>query len=286
MTATSKTTNVTPEQEYKKQVNRIKSAMNRLGKDGYFWEKSPIPKQPKTITEKSVERLKKINPDKLRKKGEFVVPETGEVISGRRGITYEKKKKNQAKKEAQKKRKEKKKELPNPKQEEVNKQNTPPVEDETYDYDGYDPSIDTEEGKPDLDNAYNFPEDETYFDLRQSTVVLDQVRDIIEHYVPNSHWSIDYRYYKMHLRNVMEALLRSALDDEGTPAVAYRLERYGSTRIITLVHRVLYDSNSTEEVQFDVSEFATILNGGPLDSWYANHIADMCESIEYSELPE
>lgn len=91
MDTTKKSTKLTPEQEYKKELRRIKQFMSRASKRGFFWDESPVPKQPKKITTKSVERLRKITPDVLYKKGEYVVQETGEIISGTKGRNLERK---------------------------------------------------------------------------------------------------------------------------------------------------------------------------------------------------
>lgn len=91
MATLKKTTKIAPEQEYKKELKRIQQFMRRAEKRGYFWDKSPIPKQPKKITPKSVDRLRKITPDVLYKKGEYVDQSTGEIISGTRGRKLERK---------------------------------------------------------------------------------------------------------------------------------------------------------------------------------------------------
>lgn len=92
MAKSSMTTKITPEQEYKKELRRIKQFIRRASKRGFFWDKSPIPNQPKKITSKSVERLRKITPDVLYKKGEYVVQETGELIPATKGRKLERKK--------------------------------------------------------------------------------------------------------------------------------------------------------------------------------------------------
>lgn len=91
MAKSSMTTKITPEQEYKKELRRIKQFIRRASKRGFFWDKYPIPNQPKKITSKSVERLRKITPDVLYKKGEYVVQETGELIPAIKGRKLERK---------------------------------------------------------------------------------------------------------------------------------------------------------------------------------------------------
>ena len=79
------------EQAYKKELKRIKQFMRRAEKRGYRWYYYELPKKPKRITEKSVSRLKKITPDLLYKKGEYIDQETGEIIEGVKGRVTERK---------------------------------------------------------------------------------------------------------------------------------------------------------------------------------------------------
>lgn len=68
--------------DYKKQVKRIKQAISRAEKRGYIVPDNIIPKQPKKITRKSVERLKKITTSDIYAKSEKLDLETGELIPG------------------------------------------------------------------------------------------------------------------------------------------------------------------------------------------------------------
>lgn len=68
--------------DYKKQVKRLKQAVRRAEKRGYIVPENVIPKQPKRITKKSVERLKKITTKEIYSKSEKLDFETGELITG------------------------------------------------------------------------------------------------------------------------------------------------------------------------------------------------------------
>lgn len=59
--------------EYKKQRKRVLSAYRRLEKMGFLFDKNPVPKIPKKITQASVKRLANITPEKLREKSEYIV---------------------------------------------------------------------------------------------------------------------------------------------------------------------------------------------------------------------
>lgn len=68
--------------DYKKQVKRLKQAVRRAEKRGYIIPDDIIPEQPKRITRKSVERLKKITTKEIYAKSEKLDFETGELIPG------------------------------------------------------------------------------------------------------------------------------------------------------------------------------------------------------------
>lgn len=90
--------------DYKKQVKRLKQAVRRAEKRGYIVPENVIPKQPKRITKKSVERLKKITTDDIYSKSEKLDFETGELIPGK---VARKQERSEAAKKAAKTRKEK-----------------------------------------------------------------------------------------------------------------------------------------------------------------------------------
>lgn len=68
--------------DYKKQVKRLKQAIRRAENRGYIIPGDIIPEQPKRITRKSVERLKKITTKDIYAKAEKFDFETGELIPG------------------------------------------------------------------------------------------------------------------------------------------------------------------------------------------------------------
>lgn len=90
--------------DYKKQVKRLKQAVRRAEKRGYIVPENVIPKQPKRITKKSVERLKKITTKEIYSKSEKLDFETGELIPGE---VARKQERSKSAKKAAKTRKEK-----------------------------------------------------------------------------------------------------------------------------------------------------------------------------------
>lgn len=85
--------------DYRKQVKRLKQAVRRAEKRGYIIPDDIIPNQPKRITRKSVERLKKITTKDIYSKAEWIDIETGELIKGEKARKLERYK--SAKKAAQ-----------------------------------------------------------------------------------------------------------------------------------------------------------------------------------------
>lgn len=78
------------QQEYKKQIRRIKSFIRNAEKRGYRFEKNILPEKPKRITKASVNRLKDIKPITLYKKSTYL-SESGTIIKGTEGRKEERK---------------------------------------------------------------------------------------------------------------------------------------------------------------------------------------------------
>lgn len=93
------------QQQYNKQVKRINQFVKRAEKRGYTFADNIIPKKPKTLTKKSIERLEKLTANTLYKKAKYSTEE-GKSVSGAQGRKYERK---QATRKAQKTRQENKK---------------------------------------------------------------------------------------------------------------------------------------------------------------------------------
>lgn len=77
------------EQLYKKEVRRLHQFLRRAEKRGFSFPANIIPKQPKRITIKSVQRLQKLTPEKLYKKATYIEPATGKVVTGEQGRKLE-----------------------------------------------------------------------------------------------------------------------------------------------------------------------------------------------------
>lgn len=286
MARTTKTTKTATEQAYNKELRRIKQFIRRASKRGFIWLDNPIPKRPKNITEKSVERLKRRTPEYLYKKSKFVEPETGEVITYRRWLRNEKQRTEESRKADKKGSNPKKKDkAPKNKKDKDSKKNGNIPEfsdvpsDDSYDIpdEWYDNAI------PPYDN--DIPDDEEDWSTPQSRVVLDNVREMIDNFEPMSYWSPYFRTMKATHVRVLEYILNNAINDEGVNAVARRLEEVGSKEITQLVGQVMYDSEQ-QRTEDNLHRFAKILNGGPLDKWQADRIVELSEQMMWWELPE
>lgn len=77
--------------QYNKELKRIKQFIRRAEKRGYKFDDNIIPKKPKKITQGSIRKLKKINPDYLYKKSVYGGEATqGEIVTGLTGRKAEK----------------------------------------------------------------------------------------------------------------------------------------------------------------------------------------------------
>ena len=66
---------------YQKERRRILQAVRRAEKQGYIFPEDIVPKLPKRVTKKQLEKIQKTKPKQLYKKAKFVYQETGEVVS-------------------------------------------------------------------------------------------------------------------------------------------------------------------------------------------------------------
>ena len=79
------------QQEWKKEIKRLKQFIRRAKKRGYTFNEDVIPETPKRITKKRLSEIKGIKPDILYAQAEYFNAETGETITGTEGRTLERK---------------------------------------------------------------------------------------------------------------------------------------------------------------------------------------------------
>lgn len=68
--------------EYNRQRKRIQNFIARNNKRGFLFDENILPKIPKRVTKASVNRLKKLTPEKLYSKATHLDVETGEITNG------------------------------------------------------------------------------------------------------------------------------------------------------------------------------------------------------------
>ncbi len=84
---------------YQKERRRLLQAVRRAEKQGYIFPEDVVPKLPKRVTKKRLEKIQKIKPKQLYKKAVFIYQETGEIV-------HAEQRKQEVKQEAIKKAKE------------------------------------------------------------------------------------------------------------------------------------------------------------------------------------
>lgn len=256
------TTNLAVEQEYNRELKRIQQFLRRASKRGYIWGDNVIPKRPKKITEKSVAKLKRLTPDVLYKKGEYLDTSTGELLSGTKGRALERKRATEKAQETRRHKRRKKDSKPKDK-------NNPEPQEQKQDK--------PKKPKEKPPKKYNTDTDD--YIPPMSNTVLDTVRYYMEYWVPAPYWGVEFRHKKYHDKTVLEEMLDTYTTNYGESAVAERLEKEGSVRINEIVNQILYDSEN-ETVSANLREFGEILKGAQLDDTEKAELEDWMESIE------
>lgn len=81
---------LTPNQEaWKKEVNRLKRFIRNANRRGFIFPLDIIPSQPSRITEAALSRLRDLTPARMYSLGQYIDPQTGEIMGGTKGRTLE-----------------------------------------------------------------------------------------------------------------------------------------------------------------------------------------------------
>lgn len=113
---------------------------------------------------------------------------------------------------------------------------------------------------------------------RQSTLILDNIRQAIASWTPSSTWSTYWEEVKRQDKNKLETLLEGTVSADGEIAVARRLQE-SADDIERIVNSILYGSDE-EQVQFDLVHFATIILGRSLSVEESAELTDLQERQE------
>lgn len=111
---------------------------------------------------------------------------------------------------------------------------------------------------------------------KQTDLVLQNIRDLINQFAPSSLWSNYWLQKKEEDKNKLQSLLDNAIAQEGENVVAERLENYAGD-IERIINSILYGSDE-EQVQFDLVEFATIIKGRSLTQQESSELTDLMET--------
>lgn len=95
---------ITIKQQYEKELQRINKVIEQSIKQGFVWEKSPLPKQTKRITRKQLIKIKKITRRNIYNTAVFIDPISKQVFTGVEGKQIVKYRKEQRRLERQAKK--------------------------------------------------------------------------------------------------------------------------------------------------------------------------------------
>ena len=98
-------------------------------------------------------------------------------------------------------------------------------------------------------------------------IILDNVIDEISRCVPLSNWTNWFSEKKRNDKNILDRMIRGAINSEGEDEVAARLEAHAE-EVNNLLQEILYGSgggdaneNGRDKINFDLVRFSTILTG-------------------------
>lgn len=306
--------------QYEKQLRRIKRFVRQATKRGYDFPDTAIPKRPKTITEASVRKAESLTPDVLYKKATYT-KNTGEVITGLEGRKHERQQaaikaaetrraskpsslsygntvKQSLAPKTKSKSKSKRPSKPNPRQlPKTKKAKKTPA-----------PSSSTGKGKGKKKDKKT-PQDRFYesgdkkkgsrkepVDKTEKVLgnVLEQLEEMIRMWSPSDrNWSTSLSIVKTKDKNLAQAMINSAILQQGREQVAKNCEKHAE-EIIPLLEEILYASGSKEgnfkdgrtQVNFDIIRFQSMLLDRattPEENW---ELVDVMESFVDEEADE
>lgn len=99
-----------------------------------------------------------------------------------------------------------------------------------------------------------------------STIILDNVEQMIESWAPESTWSDYIAKLKTEDKNVLRNILQGAINETDRATVAKRMEEKAE-RVTELAGDILYGSggadgtNGRDEIQMKIQEFSSIITG-------------------------
>lgn len=238
------------EQEYKKQLRRIKQFIKRAEKRGFVFDENIIPETPARITTRSVNKLQNIKPKDLYKKSTYKSPTTGVIVKGQEGRTQERK--ESAKKAA-----------------ETRAKRLAKTRAKFY------------KGRTDMGTGTG---------ATRTAETLSNVREQIAQWTPSVNWSKNLATVKRNDVNILKRILDGAISEFGEDAVARRLDNHSveiNTLLQEILYasggREEIFKDGRTQVNADLARFASILKGHALN---IDESISISEQVEYYEVIE
>lgn len=242
------------QKQYKQELRRIKRFLKRATERGYAFPASVIPKEPKNITKKSVERLQKIDPQTLYKKSKFHDPISGQTFTGEKARKIER---SRASKKAAKTRAERVKSGYYERQKSNGFRDVVIVNEPAEKYDE----------------------------------ILQNIEEIIDAWTPHGEWSSGLSDAKSKDMHTLKSILDGAISSLGREAVAENIQKYASV-ITELINEILYGSGSIEgnfrdtdtKVNHDLTQITEILWGRAItveEAKAINKVSELYETEDY-----
>lgn len=246
--------NLSVQKEYKRELNRIKRLVKSARKKGYRFEVDPLPKEVKTPTTKSVARLQKITPQTIYAKTTYYDPILQQRVSGaeeRRLI------RSRAAKAAAVTRA---------------KAHYPSYKGDIS------PTLSTSTSV--TSGADNPPS--IYTDIAAN------LSDLISKWQPLERWTHGFDEVKRKDRNTLQRIWENALNNLDKRLLFARLEE-NADEIMRLAWNILYGNSGNkkdEEYITDLTAFAAILQGSPIDMKQSAELEELNENLLGYESPQ
>lgn len=247
------------ERAYKHEITRINAIIKRLSKRGYIFSDEIIPEKPRKITEKDLNRLRKITTKSSYRYAQYLDPETGNKVSGLKGRKLERsragKKAYQTRLRNEQLRELQKQEAEREKQAEIEAKRKSRTA-----------------RKPESTES-NLPE-ATY-------QIVENIREELSSWQPSPDWSDFFAETKRNDKNILQRMFEGAIRDFGEAAVAQRLEEH-AMEVNALLQEILYGSGGKDggQIQVDYARFSQIITGRGLT---IDEAVDLAEEQEYLE---
>lgn len=262
---------------YMELVAQIKRKFKNIGKRGYVpLDNVYKDETPKRVLQKELSRLKNVT-ENIYQFAKYYNPLTDKYIIGterrrqerseaaRKG--WETRRENEAKRRAEEILA---KQLEQAWQEEQERKEWEDIERQ-----------ERERARRQAESEFNLP--------RETEVAFEQIKSMINNWVPSSLWSEELKRIKTNDRNQLKSAFEGAINSLGREQVIRNCVNHDS-ELIDIVHRVLYTSGSTykdysarEGVQIDIRKFIEIIYGRPLTVAESKDINDVMERLNEGE---